>query len=378
MRELIELANEAFAADETCILCSVVRLQGSGYGRIGARLLVTQSGQRVGYISGGCLERDLSRRVWSEAVGAPRLMAFDTRGQSPASSRYNTGCRGIVTVLCQPLRSTDAPFYRIASNVIERRQSTQMITVYHSTSRDIRVGDCLAMFEDGTLDGSPHLLSDHDWARGLLNHHEPCYTATITDTAGNAQIEVSVETLRPPTRLVIFGSGSDVQPVVDIARGQGWDVCVVGNQPISGASRTFAWPLHRDNASTMPQSHPIDAHTHVLLMTHDLSRDVEALSWLLQTPAKSIGSLGSKSRLGRVVAELYNRGHQEALANAAQIRCPIGLGIGAIGPAEIALSIMSELIAIERNQAVPALSEQSGSVHQTTPHLEIPLPFFVS
>lgn len=90
MKSLLALAEDALSVGEKCILCYVVRLQGSGYGRVGARLMLTESGERAGYISGGCLEKDLCRRAFHEAHTHPKLLTFDTRGNRLTPSRYST------------------------------------------------------------------------------------------------------------------------------------------------------------------------------------------------------------------------------------------------------------------------------------------------
>ena len=71
MQDLLEHAIAAYDGGEPSVLCTVVRLDGSGYGQPGARLFLSESGERLGYISGGCLEKDLCHRVWDATVADP-------------------------------------------------------------------------------------------------------------------------------------------------------------------------------------------------------------------------------------------------------------------------------------------------------------------
>ena len=369
MFKLLELADAAINADERCMLCSVVRLEGSGYGRVGARLLLTESGDREGYISGGCLEKDLMRRVWSEAAHSPRLMAFDTRGHAASQSRYNTGCQGVNYVLCQPFHRRRPFFVQTAARVVQQRQCARLLTVYHSQWQEFRAGDALARFADGSIAASSAAMQRSVEFSSMLDNIEAPFTATLLDSQ-NAKLELCVETLAPPKRLVIFGSGDDVQPVARAAVGLGWEVWVMGQRLESTTAARFPGArVHLGRYANVPLELLADTHTHVLLMTHDLTSDLEILPLLVGSTVGSLGTLGSKSRLARLVAELHQRGTTLTTNQVERIRCPVGLDIGASSPEEIATSIMAELIAIEHGKSCMSLSAATGSIHAREPHI---------
>lgn len=368
MLKLIQLARSAIDADEKCILCSVMRLEGSGYGRVGARLLLTESGDREGYVSGGCLERDLRHRAWAEAAHAPKLIAFDTRGNSISPSRYNTGCQGVVYVLCQPIDRQKSFFIDVASRVLDERQSARMLTVYHSQLSSVPTGEATVMFADGSYVESSSQSGDAGYLRRLLVRATEPMTASLLDRQGT-RIELTVEFLDPPPRLVIFGSGDDVVPVVQLAVGLGWDVIVVGRRAESMTTDRFPGArLHIGEVASVPSTWIADRHTHVLLMTHDMASDVAILPKLLTATVGSIGLLGSKPRLARIVTELHSRGVPIGPSQLERFRCPVGLNIGAIASEEIALSIMAELVALVRGGTGSKLTEHKGSIHDRWPH----------
>lgn len=368
MLKLIQLAQSAIDADEKCILCSVMRLEGSGYGRVGARLLLTESGDREGYVSGGCLERDLRHRAWAEAAHAPRLIAFDTRGNSISPARYNTGCQGVVYVLCQPIDRHKSFFIDVAARVIDQRQSARMLTVYHSQSSSVQTGEAMVMFADGSAVESSSKPSDAGYLRRLLVSATEPMTASLLDRTG-ARIELTIEFLDPPPRLVVFGSGDDVVPVVRVALGLGWDVCVVGRSAESMTKDRFPGArLHIGEVASVPSTWFADRNTHVLLMTHDMASDVAILPKLLTATVGSVGLLGSKPRLARIVTELHSRGVPIGPSQHERFRCPVGLNIGAIAPEEIALSIVAELVALVRGGTGARLTEHKGSIHERWPH----------
>ncbi len=367
MLKLIQLAQAAIEADDKCILCSVMRLEGSGYGRVGARLLLTESGEREGYVSGGCLERDLRHRAWAEAAETPKLIAFDTRGNSITPSRYNTGCQGVVYVLCQPF-GLQSFFIDVAARLLKQRQSARLLTVYHSQSHVVRTGDSMAIFADGSTEVSCSRLDEAKYLRRLLVDAKEPFTATIRDRQG-ARVEVTVEFLEPPPRLIVFGSGDDVVPVVRLALEVGWEVGVVGHRKESMTSDRFCGAqLYSSEAAAVPPAWSTDQFTHVLLMTHDMVRDAAILPEVLTATVGSVGMLGSKHRMARLATELHRRGVDVQLLE--RVRCPVGLSIGAISPQEIALSIMAELVALARGGSGSSLTQRAGAIHERLPHYD--------
>lgn len=367
--KLIDLAVEALQAEELCILCSVVRLDGSGYGRVGARLLLTESGDREGYISGGCLEKDLCRRALHEAHTHPKLITFDTRRNAIIPSRYNTGCEGLVYVLCQPL-SLESCFYRTALAVRNQRRIARVLTVYRSEWANVSAGDTIAQFDDGDLLSSTR-MSETTTVRSLeqlLNRQPGLFTATANDAAGRA-IELVVDALQPRRRLVIFGAGDDVKPVVHLATGLDWEVCVVGQQPhLAERSRFPGAKVYLQDYAELADTLVDDEFTHVISMSHDYSCDLRLLPILVRKRLRSVGLLGSRRRLAKLLTELYYRGERLSEEQIERIRSPLGLDIGAESPEDIALSIVSELVAIERGATGNPLSANAVSSRAPLPH----------
>jgi len=364
MRDLATLAQEALELGEACVLCTVVRLEGSGYGQPGSRMLVTQSGDRCGYISGGCLEKDLLRQAWSRTESGPALLAFDTRGNAVSPSRYQTGCEGIVFVLCQRIDSTTHPAYQVLSHSQFAGTQVRLATVYRSDSADAQVGH---MWVE-----PPAITSARDAVPELLQ--APLASATMNQTlefpgSDGGAIEVAIEVLKPPRELVIFGAGDDVIPLVAAAQLQGWNVRVVGRRPEQASDKRFPGAqVHCTSWDRATQALSLRAETAVVMMTHDLEADVLLLPKLLESPVQSIGILGPKRRLGRLVQALHERGRTISLEEAERIRSPIGLDIGAATPAEVAASIVAELIALANHREGGMLFHRSHPLHDRAEH----------
>jgi xanthine dehydrogenase accessory factor len=148
----------------------------------------------------------------------------------------------------------------------------------------------------------------------------------------------------PPPRLVITGAVHISQALAPIARVVGYDVTIVDPRTAFASLERFPdvkviaeWP---DTA--LPPLN-IDHYTAFVALTHDPKIDDPALTHALARNCFYIGALGSKKTHARRVERLKAQGIDDAAISS--IHAPIGLGIGAISPPEIAVAIMAQITA---------------------------------
>jgi xanthine dehydrogenase accessory factor len=148
----------------------------------------------------------------------------------------------------------------------------------------------------------------------------------------------------PPTRLVITGAVHISQALAPIARLLGYDVTIVDPRTAFASIERFPdvkviaeWP----DTALPPLG--VDRYTAFVALTHDPKIDDPALTHALARECFYIGALGSKKTHGRRVERLKAQGLSEEQLK--RIHAPIGLAIGAVSPAEIALAIMGEITA---------------------------------
>jgi len=188
----------------------------------------------------------------------------------------------------------------------------------------------------------------------------------IYEVAGGS-LKIFVETLLPPVPLVIFGAGHDALPVVELARGLGWQTEVVDPQvrPVSHARFAMADRVTLARPEDIAAQVTITPRTLTLLMSHNYSHDLELLKFLLASPARYIGVMGPRKRTGRLLSELAAGDAALRLdeADMTRLHSPAGLDIGANAPAEIALSIVAEMRAVLDGRRGGMLRERRGSIH---------------
>ena len=154
--------------------------------------------------------------------------------------------------------------------------------------------------------------------------------------------EVFISIHNPKLRLIIIGAVLIAQSVIPMAEAAGYDVTVIDPRGAFATGARFPdVSLHVEWPDEVLPKLGLDARTAVLALTHDPKIDDPALDLVLKSGVFYIGALGSKKTQGSRVERLRALGHGDATL--ARIHGPIGLNIGAVGAAEIAISIMAEM-----------------------------------
>ena len=168
-----------------------------------------------------------------------------------------------------------------------------------------------------------------------------------------------VEIIQPPPILLIIGGGHVAVALAKIANLAGFQVAVHDDRPEFITSQRFPNALRfpvpiteaLDRLGSFPQ-------IYIALVTRGYQQDLIALQTILERPIayKYIGAIGSQKRIRMICQALQ---HKEILVERLnQLYAPIGLDIGALTPAEIAVSICAELIKVRRGGTGLSLSER--------------------
>jgi len=336
----------AWRRDSDVVLGTVVDLQGSGYRRPGARILIRRDGSYTGAISGGCLERDVARNAWNWVDDGPETVAFDTRANEfQPAGQYGTGCDGIVKVrLVPPGDALDTQMTSIA----RAYDASAPIVLRHPYGGDDELVERIDLTE---------------FEAEALDERRSIGVRIMDDTSS---AEVLFEYVAPPLDLLILGAGDDAAALVEVAETQGWRVRVASTDPLKLRERFDpARTLELLRVSAIADI-DIRDHTRVVLMSHDFEFDVEALPAILTGEALWIGILGPRARTGRVFAEVLERGAELPDGSLGRIKSPVGLAIGGEDAWQVAVSIVAQIIADSNDRDGGELARQNVPIHD--PH----------
>jgi xanthine dehydrogenase accessory factor len=158
---------------------------------------------------------------------------------------------------------------------------------------------------------------------------------------------VFLRVYNPPVRLVIVGAVHIAQALAPMARLAGYDVVVVDPRRAFATEQRFEGvELSREWPDEALKRLGLDRRTAVVTMTHDPKIDDPALAAALRSESFYIGALGSKKTQAARRQRLASQGFDDTAL--ARVHGPVGLPIGAVSTAEIAVSILSELVACLR------------------------------
>ena len=318
------------------VLATLVTVAGSSYRRPGARLLLTAEGQRLGSISGGCLEEDVLARARHVATtGRAELITYDTSAENDLVWGVGLGCHGVVQIFLERISGPPAWAITLAANLAARRP-TPLAVVWQA--------------------GDPAQLGTR-FATELPREPE----MKATPAPG-----IFLDTISPPPALFIFGAGDDAQPLARLAKELGWHITV---SDVRAAFATEArFPL-ADTLIVAPAaelaaraSPPADALA--VVMTHHYVHDLPVLGELLRRPLAYLGLLGPRKRAEQILADLARDSPSISPAPRARLHAPVGLDLGADTPEEVALSILAEMRAVLAGRDAHPLRERTRPIHE--------------
>ncbi len=330
------------------VLATVVHVEGSAYRRPGARMLIGPDGSRTGSISGGCLEGDVARKAaWWTHNGEPVLRVFDTSSDDDAVWAFGLGCNGVIYVLLERVDSREARAMLAYLDESRRVEREEVVATVVRAAADSRFHTGQHFFGPG---GMPSELASS--ARATLAARR----CRLLHVAG---AEIFLEYIAPPPRLVIFGAGHDVIPVVALAATLGWRVTVADVRAgyakpdrFPGAERVVVLPPSGSLGDLL-----IDRQTAVVMMTHNFPLDTKLLPQILPLQPRYLGLLGPKKRATRLFDEI------DADELVTDAHAPVGLDIGGDSPEAIALSIIAEVQAVLAGRAGSSLRWARGPIH---------------
>lgn len=201
-------------------------------------------------------------------------------------------------------------------------------------------------------------------AREKLDSLHPQSETCTFSLPGGRQAEVFVDINLPPSELMIFGAGHDAIPLSKFAVQLGFKTTVVDPRPAYATKERFPGArIILAEAGLWEERVNIGKRTYVVVMNHHLERDRAAIRFALNSPAPYVGVLGPRSRCQRMLDALEKEGVTFGEEKLTRMYNPVGLDIGAETPEEVAISILSEILAFRKGHAGGFLRERE-SVHQ--------------
>ena len=334
MREILDHVIAALA-DGPVVLAAIIRSAGSAPRTSGAWMLVRADGSLAGSVGGGALEGACIKAATELYRGGSDHLLLDFHLDSLTAANSGMICGGTATVLLLRLESATLPMFR------------QLRSDYLGGRRPL-----VAIFLP-TPDQGPRLIQLDAAALAVLTdglRQEIIGKAGRTPfLAGGDGQQIFVAPLVHPGTVYLVGAGHVALATAPIAVFAGFELVVMDDRG-EFASRE-RYPQARDVRIVKDFSgcfSELGADDYVIIVTRGHLHDRDVLGQALRTNAGYIGMIGSRSKRQAVYASLTEAGF--TAADLARVHCPIGIAIGADTPAEIAISIVAELIQARAGQ----------------------------
>ena len=291
-------------------LATVISTWGSSPRPVGGQMAIDENGEIIGSVSGGCIEGAvISEGINSIKDGKSRIKDYGI--SNDMAWEVGLACGGELKVLIQPLNLEDEIVYYIVNSIKKR----EVVKIRIDCSNGNRI-------VDNTIDNQ---ISYFDKSKNEFIH--------IID---------------PKPRLFIIGAVHIAQALVSLANVADYEIILIDPRDHFATKSRFPnckiineWP---DEALS---KFNLDKSSHLVTLTHDPKIDDLALIFCMKKNIGYIGSLGSKKTHNKRCERLIEKGFNEI--ELSKIHAPIGLDIKAKTPAEIAASILAEIINYRRN-----------------------------
>lgn len=311
MRSFFQFALEALQSGQRVFACFVAANRKGSPGTPAARMLLLESGQQVGTIGGGIMEKDIleaaAKALQSGEPMSPRLEELvHRRSDTEATSGLICGgAQSNVSLILEPNSKTCALIEQIVA----------------------------ACDVGGSL---------------LIDANGPDYSGNDMNTSWELESPEATWSYRlnlvNQRRVAIFGGGHCGRALADQMRRLAYAVTVVEPRAdvstLEGLSTEIS--LEQKSFSEAMSAFKWAEKTHAVVMTHSMPTDIEALAAALKLPFKTVGAMGSSPKIARIRSVLKDTGFDDLQIG--RVRAPIGLSFDSDTPEEIAVSIAAQIL----------------------------------
>jgi len=341
VREIATEALELLDRGEEFALVRVISDKGSTPRAAGAEMIVRRDGSIAGTVGGGLIEATMMKEA-AEAIARRRstTTVFSLTGTDLASGEKMVcgGAAEVLIVYVEGGRTDLRDVCRAVADIAEGGGRAWCLTTVPLAEGD-EVGFCL-LHEDGRVAGSPP--ADVDQLRAAVGEATRHGSAVLPD--GRPLV---VEAIEPASTVFIFGAGHVGAALAPACSAVGFRVAVVDDRVEFASRERFPSAdelIVPDSYEVAFEGLRIGGRSFVVIVTRGHTHDFSVLRQSLRTSAAYIGLMASTTKRRRFYDALREDGLGEAEID--RVHSPVGLSIGAETPAELAVSIVAEMIAV--------------------------------
>ncbi len=260
--------------------------------------------------------------------------------------------------------NNQAIFRRVLEN-LHADKSVALITVVESTGSTPSVpGAKMVVYENGSIEGTIgggalEKKAIEDGLNAIKNHQCRFIERKLTNQDAEdlgmvcgGQVKLFIEPIIKAPNLLLVGGGHIAQEITKIAHPLNFHITVLDDRKDFANQENFprADETICDEIVNALKDYPITSNTYIVIVTRGHAKDQEALQQVVDSSAAYIGMIGSQKKIETVFQNMRNEGHNEKQLE--KVYAPIGLDLGGNTPAEIAVSIIAEIIQVKNRGGI--------------------------
>jgi xanthine dehydrogenase accessory factor len=348
MRDIYSEIVKTLEKKEKCGLATVINRIGSAPRAVGAKYLIKGDGTSVGSVGGGLVEAE----VWQEAqkmmeTGKRRILHFDLTSEQLAEGGLI--CGGNVDIFLEPLEEDFLSIYQQAAEIIQKGGVAILATLVSAESDFSKeAGSKLLIKTSGEKVGS--WMVGLELEKKILSEGEILLrekrSKTLILSSEHGKMEALLEPVFCEPTVYIFGGGHISEQLAPLVKKVHFRVVVIDDREMFANRGRFPdvdEVVVTEFERCFDQLH-VDDSSYIVIVTRGHLYDSFVLEQAIKTNARYIGMIGSKKKISILFQNLKEKGISQKTLE--RVHAPIGLKINSETPAEIAVSIVAELIKI--------------------------------
>lgn len=332
MIEIVSSIRKLKQEGQVLAIATVVNTWKSSPRAVGSSLVITQAGEMIGSVSGGCVEGAVVKKGLEVLVSKKaELVHYGVKDEE--AWEVGLSCGGELEVFIQPFYP-DAVWEEVNKLLDEDKGFSLVMTLNEFPVYSV-------VLANGEVSGTPLL-------KAQLAEIETAYYESDSKTLSSGNHFAMTFPKKP--LLLMVGSAHVTVALTEMAQMFGFETLLIDPRATFATKTIYKtkpdkiqirWPQE-----VLP-SLELDKNTYAVILSHDPKIDDEALKILLKSKVRYIGALGSRKTHAKRIDRLTDFGF--SLSELDLIHAPIGLDIGSKMPREIALSIMAEIIKVKNS-----------------------------
>lgn len=344
---VIQGIAKLLSAGESVVVATILNRSGSAPRAPGTRMAVRSNGSILGTVGGGILEarvQELAAKVFENRKTLVRKFTLTAED----ASRMGMICGGEVRILIHFVDASEAfesRFYQDAAAVLDAHRQAWLVTLIPAEDEVFERPRLCLIGKDGSFTGTLDRL--------LISEIIARFSGREPDMVWYGKEGFLVEPLCREGSVFIFGAGHVSRELAPLAKLVGFRTIILDDRQEFANSGRFPLAdavLVLDSFEKALNRLDIDEESYLVLVTRGHAHDKTVLRQALATKAGYIGMIGSRRKRDAVYEALLDEGFSRT--DLERVFSPVGLKIGAETPAEIAVSIVAELIQVRAGKSL--------------------------